>query len=143
MFAVELNDPGLVERFEIQTGGYNYEVISTANFGVEDLEFSAEEKKITLYINSGVTNNLGEIQIPVNLTSGNFTFFLNDQEIEADVKRNNKISLVTLEFVGKGKHTVDIIGTTYLPEFAQIAPMVLGVSLLGILLLRRYKKFNF
>ena len=137
-----LDTPGLLQKFEIKTGGYHYEVQTTSNFDVQEVEFSSDEKKLTLYIKSALENNLSEIQIPVNLTSGNFTFFLNDQEFFPNVKRNEKISLITAEFKGNGLHKLEIIGTTYLPEFSEIAPLVLATSIFGFLLLKRFKKFN-
>ena len=44
-----------------------------------------------------------------------------------------------------GEHiTLDIIGTTYLPEFADVAPIVLATSLIGIIvILKRYKKLSY
>ena len=35
--------------------------------------------------------------------------------------------------------TIEIIGTHVIPEFAEIAPIVLATSLIGIIALRRYK----
>jgi len=88
------------------------------------------------------------------LLNGNFTFYLNGQEIFADVKTNDKISFITLEFPGKGLHKLDIIGTTTittttttpLPESSEITPLALvislalGISLIGIVFLKKFKK---
>ncbi len=137
-----LDTPGLLQKFEIETGGYHYEVQTTSNFDVQEVELNSDEKKLTLFIKSALENNLSEIQIPVNLTSGNFTFFLNDEEFFPDVKRSERISLITAEFEGAGLHKLEIIGTTYLPEFSEIAPLVLATSIFGLLLLKRFKKLN-
>ena len=125
---------GLKQNFIIETGGYEFPVDVTSSFDVQKLDFSSEDKRLTLHINSAVEHNLAEIQIPKNLTNGNFTFFLNDQEIFPVVKLNKKISFITLEFEGKGMHKLDIIGTTYLPEFSGIAPLILSVLLIPIIL---------
>ncbi len=39
-----LDTPGLLQKFEIETGGYHYEVQTTSNFDVQEVEFSSDEK---------------------------------------------------------------------------------------------------
>jgi len=139
-FGQYFDTPGLVNRLPVETGGYIFEVITVSSFDIPDYQFSSEEKRLSLIISSGVSNNLAEIQIPKNLINGNFTFYLNGQEISADVKTNEKISFITIEFPGKGLHKLDIIGTTYLPEFSEIAQLVLATSLICILFLNKFRK---
>ena len=134
---------GLKQNFVIETGGYDFPVDMISNFNVEDLEFSSDDKRLTFYINSGVENNLAEIQIPINLINGNFTFILNDQEIFPIVRHNEKISFITLEFQGDGKHKLDIIGTTYLSEFSNTAYLILAIPLLAIIFSLKIKKLDF
>jgi hypothetical protein len=141
---------GLKQDFTIETSGYAFTVDVTSNFNVEDVEFSSDDKRLTFYINSGLENNLAEIQIPKNLTNGNFTFMLNDQEIFPIVKTSEKISFITVEFEGSGTNKLDIIGTTYLPESSKITPLVLFASLVVIIFAslvviifaRKIKKFG-
>jgi len=134
---------GLKQDFTIETGGYDFPVEITSNFNVEDIEFSSDDKRLTLFINSGIENNLAEIQIPINLINGNFTFILNDQEIFPNVRTNEKISFITFEFEGTGKHKLDIIGTTYLPEFSEIASLILFVSIFVLIIPRKIKLLGF
>ena len=131
---------GLKQNFIIETGGYEFPVNVVSNFNIEDIEFSSEEKRLTFFINNALENNLSEILIPINLINGNFTFYLNDQEIFPIVKQSEEISFITIEFEGIGKHRLDIIGTTYLPEFSKFAPLILSVSLIGIIFLKKLKK---
>ena len=84
-----------------------------------------------------------KMQIPLNLINGNFTFFLDEKEIFPKVYQNDRISFITLEFEGKGDHVLEVIGTTYLPEFSEIAPIILGTSLFGLILLRKIHKIKF
>jgi len=98
---------------------------------------------MTLYLSTGLDNNLGEMQIPLNLINGNFTFFLDEKEIFPKVNQNDRISFITFEFEGEGNHVLEIIGTTYLPEFSEIAPFILGTSLFGLILLRKIHKIKF
>ena len=139
-FAQISEKTGLQQDFTIETGGYDFSVSTISSFNIGSVEFSSDEKRLTLFFETGIENNLSEIQIPTNLINGNFTFFLNNQEIFPSVRMNEKISFITLEFEGKGTHKLDIIGTTYLPEFAQITPLILVISLLGIIFLFRMKK---
>ncbi len=133
---------GLKQDYTIETGGYDFTVDIVSSFNVDNVDFSSDDKRLTFYFNSGVKNNLAEILVPINLINGNFTFFLNDQEIFPIVRTNEEISFITLEFEGEGSHKLDIIGTTYLPEFAQLAPMILVISLIGIIFALKINKFG-
>ncbi|MEK6962714.1 MAG: hypothetical protein AABX15_05540 [Thermoproteota archaeon] len=128
---------GLKQVFTIETGGYSFPVEVVSNFNVEETVFSAEEKKLTFHVFSSLQNNIAEIQIPKNLINGNFTFFVNGTEVFPNVQTSDKISFVFMEFAGNGTNRIEIIGTTYLPEFSALAPLVLASSLAGILLLKR------
>ena len=102
---------GLINRLDVQTGGHNFEVKIVANFDVIDHEFNKDEKRLTIFINSGLENNLGEIIIPQLLLSGNFTFYLNDIQSNQEIKFNDRISFITLNFTGSGNNKIDIIAT--------------------------------
>ena len=79
------------------------------NFDIPTFEFDKDEKKLTLHISSGLENNLGEVIIPQIFLGGNLTFYLNGQEYIPDVRINEKISFVTLNFTGIGDNTLDIL----------------------------------
>ena len=131
---------GLAQDLTIETGGYSFEVETTSSYDITGYEFDSDEKRLTVFISSTVNNNLGEFLIPKNLINGNFTFFLNDEEIFPNVRGNERISFITIEFPGKGFHQLDIIGTTYLPEFSEVLPLVLATSMFGILFLKIVRK---
>ncbi len=105
---------GLVNNLDVEASGHTFEVRTVTNFAIQDFDFDKDEKRLTLYIDSGLENNLGEIIIPKNLLGGNFTFYLNEQEYFPKMKSNEKISFVTLNFTGSGNNTLEIFGTTYL-----------------------------
>ncbi len=113
---------GLVERLDIQTGGHFFEIETVSNFNISSFEFDKDAKQLTLYISSGLENNLSEIIIPKNLLGGNLTFYLNDQEYYPKINSNDKISFVTLNFTGFGDNKLDIVGTTYLSGLTEIYP---------------------
>ena len=102
---------GLIKRLDVEAGGYTFEVKTVSNFNVLEHEFDKDEKRLTIFINSGLENNFGEIIIPQMLLSGNFTFYLNDMEFNPKIKSNDKISFITLNFTGTGNHKIDIIAT--------------------------------
>jgi len=110
---------GLLNRFDVETSGYTFEVETVANFDVTNIEFDKDEKRLTIFINSSLENNLGEIIIPQNLLGGNFTFYLNDQEFFPKIKSNDRISFVTLNFTGSGNNKLEIFGTTYLNSLTE------------------------
>ena len=100
---------GLVNRLDVEFGGHIYEVKIVSNFNIQNFDFDKDDKRLTLYLDSGLENNLGEIIIPQSLLGGNFTISLNDQEILPEIKSSEKISFVTLNFTGSGNHTLDIV----------------------------------
>ena len=114
---------GLINRIDIQTSGYDFEVVLTANFDLLDYDFDINNKQLTLYLDNGLENNLGEIIIPSTLLSGDFRFYLNDQEFFPKVQSNEKISFITLNFTGLGNNVVEIIGTEYLSGLDDIIPI--------------------
>ncbi len=116
-FAGTLSDAtGLVNRFDIETDGYVFEIITTSNFDVQEIEFDKEQKQLTFHIVSSLENNIGELIIPRNLLSGNFTFYLNDQEYHPKIKSSERIAFITLNFTGSGNNKVDVIATNYLED---------------------------
>lgn len=127
MYGQLLSDAtGLVNRLDVQTGGHTFEVETVSNFDIHKFEFDKDEKKLTLYISSGLKNNLGEIILPQNLLGGNLTFYLNDKEYFPKIKTNEQISFVTLNFTGSGDNTLEIFGTTYLSGLTEISNPVIS-----------------
>ena len=132
---------GLKKDFIIETSGYDFEVETVSNFNIQDVQFNRDDKKLTFNINSDLENNFAEIQIPVNLINGNLTVFVNGHEIFPEIRKNDKISFIVLEFEGNGTNTLEIIGTTYLPEFSSAAIIVMGTAFTIITLSRKFRKF--
>ena len=134
-FAVPLSDKtGLVNRLDVKAGGQEFEVQTVANFDVQDFKFDEEQKRLTLYIVSSLEDNLGEVIIPLEFLSGNFTFYLNDQQYSPNVRFNDRISFITLNFTGSGDNKLDIIGTDYLKKLNEtsIVPIKNETSIIPI-----------
>ena len=140
---------GLKFVFPVETGGYHFDVEIVSNFDVTKMDFDKDRKMITFYMTNSLNENLTEMIIPTNLINGEFTFYLYKQyegswlpgvEVFPKVQMYDEISFIFLEFEGEGKHKLEVIGTTYLPEFAEVAPLVLASSMIGLILLKRFKK---
>lgn len=123
-----LDDPGLRQPIAVHTGGYEFEVVVTSTFAVSGHEFSAEEKRLTLLIDGAVSENLAEIVVPSNLIGGNLTFYLDGEPVPARVRAGGDIAFATVEFSGGGSRTLDVVGTTYLPEFGAASVAVLAAA---------------
>ena len=132
---------GLKKDFTIETSGYDFEVETISNFNIQDVQFDRDDKKLIFNINSELESNFAEIQIPINLINGNLTVFVNGHEIFPEIRKNDKISFIVLEFEGNGTNTLEIIGTTYLPEFSSAAIIVMGTAFTIITLSRKFRKF--
>ena len=111
---------GLINRLDIQTSGYNFEVVLTANFDLVDYSFDKNSKQLTMYLDSGLENNLGEIVIPSALLNGDLTFYLNDEEFFPKIQSSEKVHFITLKFSGSGSNVLSISGTEYLVDLDEI-----------------------
>ena len=114
---------GLIHRIDIQTSGYDFEVVLTANFDLLDYTFDKNNKQLILYLDTGLEDNLGEIIIPTTLLSGDLTFYLNDQEFFPKVQSDEKINFITMTFTGLGNNVVKITGTESLSGLDDIIPI--------------------
>ena len=114
---------GLINRIDIQTSGYDFEVVLTANFDLLDYDFDINNKQLTLYLDNRLETNIGEIIIPTTLLSGDFRFYLNDQEFFPKLESNKKINFITMTFTGLGNNVVKISGTEYLSGLDDVMPI--------------------
>ena len=111
---------GLINRLDVKTSGYTFEIKLVSNFDLTDYSFEKDEKQLTLYLDSKLENNLGEIIIPVNLLSGDFTFNLNDKEFFPKIQSNEKIHFITLNFTSLGANVLTISSTEYLSDLTEM-----------------------
>jgi hypothetical protein len=114
---------GLINRLDVQSSGHIFEIKLVSNFDLTDYSFDKYEKQLILYLDSGLKNNLGEIIIPVNLLSGNFTFHLNEQQFFPKIQSNEKINFITLNFTGLGTNVITISSTEYLSGLTEVIPI--------------------
>ena len=116
--AVPLSDKtGLKFTFPVKTDGHSFIIEATGNLDVSKMDFNKEKKSITFFVMSSLENNSLETSIPKELLGGNYTFFIDNVEIFPNVKSGNDKTFVSMDFVGIGKHKIEIFGTTYLETF--------------------------
>ena len=114
---------GLINRLDIQTSGHNFEVVLTSNFDLVDYSFDKNNKQLTINVDSGLDDNLGELVIPTTLLNGDLTFYLNDEEFFPKIQSSEKVHFVTLKFSGIGYYTLSISGTEYLVGLDEMLPI--------------------
>ena len=114
---------GLINRLDVETSGHVFEIKLVSNFDLTDYTFEKDQKQLTLYFDSGLENNLAEIIIPQNLLSGDFVFYLNEQEFFPKIQSNEKINFITLNFTGLGTNVLKITGSEYLSNLDEITPI--------------------
>ena len=114
---------GLINRINIQISDHDFEVVLTANFDLLDYKFDINNKQLILYVDNGLENNLGEIVIPANLLSGDFRFYLNDQEFFPKIQSDEKINFITMTFTGLGSNVIKISSTESLSGLDDVVPI--------------------
>ena len=144
-FAVDFNfqgldHPGIRWAWKIPADQYVFLVNTTSNFDMQNVVFDKDTKTLTFHGNSPHTGNIAEIEIPSNLVGGNYTVYHNGAEISPIVLENGNLTTIILNFNDTGNSTTNVIGTTYLPEFAGIAPVIMAISFVILFLTFRYRK---
>ena len=114
---------GLINHIDIQTSGHDFEVVLTSNFDLVDYSFDKNSKQLTLYLDSGLENNLGELVIPATLLNGDLMFYLNEQEFFPKIQSSERVHFITMEFSGTGSNVISISGTEYLIGLDDVTPL--------------------
>ena len=114
---------GLINHIDIQTSGHDFEVVLTSNFDLVDYSFDKNSKQLTLYLDSGLENNLGELVIPATLLNGDLMFYLNEQEFFPKIQSSERVHFITMEFSGTGSNVISISGTEYLIGLDDATPL--------------------
>jgi len=116
--AVPLSDKtGLKFTFPVKTDDYSFVVEVTGNLDITNLDFDKEKKSITLFVLSSIENNSLEISFPNTLIGGDYSIFLDGEKFISKLQTGSDTTFVTMDFVGIGKHKIEIVGTTYLDVF--------------------------
>jgi hypothetical protein len=120
--------PGIMWDWNIHAENYTFDVNTVSNYEMKNVTFDKETKTLTFMGNSSHAGNIAEIQFSNHLIGGNYTIFFNGKQIFPLVLQSGNNSLVVLKFNDTGSSTANVVGTTYLPEFAGIAPLIMVIS---------------
>ncbi|MDE1727305.1 MAG: hypothetical protein KGH89_08615 [Thaumarchaeota archaeon] len=134
------NHPGIKWGWPIKAEQYVFTVNTTSNYDMQNVTFNKDAKTLTFLGNSSHTGNIAEIEIPTNLIGGNYTVYQDGNQVSPIILKNANLTTVILKFNDTGNVKTDVIGTTYLPEFADIAPIVMVVSFGILFLTTKYRK---
>ena len=103
-------DLGFMSKYMITVDGQDYEVIFSSNFSISSHTFSVSDRMLQFNIETSLeSKNIGEIIIPRTLMDGEFTVLLDGKEITYHLSDSTKVSVISIIFDGKGKHTLGVI----------------------------------
>ncbi len=152
--AAALENPGLKNSFIINVNDKKYQIETVSNFEIVDVSYVKTDNKIKFDISSNAKKSLAEILIPKELSKEGFSYSLDGQEFIPNIKSNNQIYFVTIQFNGTGAHvfeaklneekpsTIDVIEsdssyTDYI--FIGIA-IAIGAGIAGIVIYKSKKR---
>ncbi|MDE1727590.1 MAG: hypothetical protein KGI02_01445 [Thaumarchaeota archaeon] len=136
-----LDHPGIKWDWKIKAENYTFDVITVSNYEMQNVTFNEMNKELVFLGNSTHDGNIAEIQIPTNLIGGKLTVTQDGKPVPSIVIPGTDSSTVMLKFNQTGTTNTSIIGTTYLPEFSNVALLVMVLSISMVLLIPRIKKF--
>ena len=114
-----------------------YLVEITSNSNIENFAFDQPSKSITFDVSE--ENRFVNTIIPLELLWGPYSVFLDDEKILFQEYFNNGTH-VWVTMIPKTSGEITIIGTTVVPEFSMMIPLIVGFFV--ILTLPFMKKFN-
>lgn len=135
----ELNHPGLKWNWKIYAANYTFNVVTVSNYDISNVTFNKQNKELDFYGNSSYADKIAEIDIPKNLIGGNLTVLQDGKPTSAIVAPGTDTNTVMLKFNQTGAVKTSVIGTTYLPEFSSIVPLVMISAIAMVLLVPRLK----
>jgi hypothetical protein len=123
----------------------SFEIIDELDYDVNNAVVDSVEaipNQNSLIVTLSEVIDDGELLITLNNVITPFsdeTFYVLVNEEETDYVFEDGI--MTIQFDSQTE-TIEIVGTHVVPEFAEIAPIMLATSLIAVIALKRYKKLN-
>jgi hypothetical protein len=136
-----LDHPGIKWEWKIKAENYTFNVITVSNYDVKNVTFNKANKELIFIGNSTHDRNIAEIEIPRNLIGGNLTVMQDGNVLSPIIIPGTNSSTLMLKFNQTGTTNTSIVGTTYLPEFSNVASLVMILSIVMVLFTLRLKKF--
>jgi hypothetical protein len=136
----DLDHPGIKWDWKIRAENYTFDVVTVSNYDMKNVTFNKINNELIFTSNSTHDGNIAEIEIPHNLIGGTLTISQDGKPISSIIIPGTNSSTAMLKFNQTGLTTTSIVGTTYLPEFSSIAPLVMVLSVVMVLFTTRLKK---
>ena len=136
-----LDHPGIKWDWKIKAENYTFDVVTVSNYDMQNVTFNKMNKELVFLGNSTHDENIAEIQIPTNLIGGKLTVTQDGKPISSIAIPGTDSSTIMLKFNQTGVTNTSVIGTTYLPEFSNVALLVMVLSISMVLLIPKIKKF--
>ena len=112
-------------------------------FSIDDIVFSQNSKSLKILANNPTHENVRfQVLIPHEFLNGNMTTIL-DGTLRTDIVQKHILGYSNTVFpLPPGHHSVEILGTSAIPEFQTVAMLVLASSVLPVILLRKHVMFG-
>jgi len=136
-----LDHPGIKWDWKIKAENYTFDVITISNYDMQNVAFNKTNNELIFTGNSTHSGNIAEIEIPSNLIGGNLTVYQDGRPLSAIIIPGTNSSTLMLKFNQTGLSNTGVVGTTYLPEFSSITPLVMVLSIMIVLFTTKLKKF--
>jgi len=136
-----LDHPGIKWDWKIKAENYTFDVVTVSNYDMKNVTFNKSNKELIFTGNSTHAENIAEIEIPRNLIGGNLTISQDGKPASMIIIPSTDITTIMLKFNQTGLTTTNVIGTTYLPEFSSITPLIMMLSVTIVLFTLRLGKF--
>jgi hypothetical protein len=137
--AFALDHPGIKWTWKIKAENYTFDVVTVSNYDMKNVTFNKINKELIFTGNSTHSGNIAEIEIPHNLIGGNLTAIQEGKPISQITIPGTESSTMILKFNQTGMTDTSVVGTTYLPEFSSVAPLVMVLSIMLVLFTVRLK----
>jgi len=136
-----LEYPGIKWEWKIKTANYTFIVSTVSNYDMENVTLNSDNKELIFIGNSTHAGNIAEIVIPRNLIGGSLTVTQDGRQISPIMINGTDSSTILLKFNQTGTTTVNVLGTTYLPEFGGTSTLVMVISIGMVIFTLKTRKF--
>jgi hypothetical protein len=130
---------GIKWNWKIKTENYTFVVVSVSNYDMKNVTFNKANKELILTGNSTHQGNIAEIEVPSNLIGGNLTVTQDGKPVSSIIVPGTDSSTIMLKYNQTGLIKTSVVGTTYLPEFSSVAPLVMVLSIVMVLFTLKLK----
>ena len=131
-------------NYQINVGSLNFTAVVDSNSTILNFNFNKEEKKISFMIEGELgTTGYCNITIPIELLGGPYTVTFDNETIleNYDALTNGTHAFIYMTY-NHSTHTIEIIGTTVIPEYPSttVLPLFMLTTLIATILLKRKRK---